>query len=236
MPLTVAIGFDPRESIAFYVLAHSIMRRASGPIQIIPLALPNLKPIHNRPRAIHQSTDFTFTRFLTPSLADFNQVSVFLDCDMLCLGDIYELKAYADNQKYADVLVVKHDYTPVDETKFLGNKQTSYPCKNWSSVMVFNGHRMACQRLTRDAVNTMSAMDLHQFKWADEVGTLPAEWNYLVGENDILPAPPKLIHWTNGGPWFKNYLNAEHADLWFDEMRDMLRRDNPSFELHREPL
>jgi lipopolysaccharide biosynthesis glycosyltransferase len=233
--LTIAIGYDHRESIAFYVLAHSIMRRASGPVKIVPLALNNLKHLHARPRSPNQSTDFTFTRFLTPSLADFNQTSIFLDCDMLCLADIYELAHLAQNQKYSDVLCVQHDYTPVDEIKFLNQTQTTYPCKNWSSVMVFNGHRMACKRLTPDYVDKASAMDLHQFKWADEVGSLPREWNHLVGEYPANPAA-KIVHWTNGGPWFKNYLNTEYADAWFYELRDMLHRDNPSFDLNREPL
>jgi hypothetical protein len=41
--------------------------------------------------------------------------------------------------------------------------------------MVFNGHRMAVQRLTQKYVDEAPAMDLHQFKWADEVGKLPQE-------------------------------------------------------------
>lgn len=221
--LTIAIGYDPRESIAFYVLAHSIIRRASGPVQIIPLALSNLKHIHNRERDPHQSTDFTFTRFLTPSLASFNQVSIFLDSDMLCLADIYELEDHALNQKYADVLVVTHDYTPSVGTKFLNQKQTTYPCKNWSSVMVFNGHRMAVRRLTHKYVDSASAMDLHQFKWADEIGELPFDWNYLVGERHDTHPNAKLVHFTNGGPWFPEYEDVEYGDLWRAEFNNMMK-------------
>lgn len=233
--LTVAIGYDRRESIAFHVLCHSIMRRASQPVRIVPINLANLLSIYTRPRSPQQSTDFTYARFLTPHLAGDNEVSVFLDCDMLCLTDIHELTDYARNQLYADVLCVQHDYTPHDEAKFLGQVQTVYPCKNWSSVMVFNGHRMAVKNLKPQIVNCMSPMDLHQFKWADNVGPLPPEWNHLVGE--YAPNPrAKLVHFTNGGPWFAGYENCEYADAWNSELKDMLHRDNPSFELHREWL
>lgn len=231
--LTIGIGYDYRESIAFYVLAHSIIRRASKPVRIIPLATSTLKQIHDRPRSPQQSTDFTYTRFLTPSLADDNQVSVFLDCDMLCLADICELEDYARAQPYADVLVVQHDYEPHDDTKFLGAVQTKYPCKNWSSVMVFNGHRQAVKRLTPEYINKAPAMDLHQFKWSDNVGTLPLEWNHLVGEyKPNLYA--KIVHYTLGGPWFSGYQDCEYSALWYDELRDMQHRDNPSFHLHRQ--
>lgn len=232
--LTIAIGYDHRESIAFYVLAHSIIRRASRPIQIIPVANSLLLGIHDRPRSPDQSTDFTYTRFLIPSLAEDNQVSIFLDSDMLCLGDICQLEDHAQCQPYADVLVVQHCYTPSLQTKFLDQKQTYYPCKNWSSVMVFNGHRQAVRNLNKAIVNTMPAMYLHQFKWANEVGSLPPEWNHLVGEypaND----KAKLVHFTNGGPWFSGYTQCEYADEWFEELHDMLHCDNSSFimELRR---
>jgi lipopolysaccharide biosynthesis glycosyltransferase len=200
--LTIAIGFDHRESIAFYVLAHSIMRRSSGPIRILPINTAIL-PHYKRPRSPLQSTDFTYARFLTPSLADDNEVSIFMDCDMLCLADIYELHDHARNQMYADVLVRKHEYTPRDEIKFLGQQQTTYPMKNWSSLMVFNGHRQPVRNLTVKVVNEAEPMFLHQFAWADNVGDLPPEWNHLVGEYPPNP-DAKLVHFTNGGPWFRD--------------------------------
>lgn len=230
--LTIAIGYDYRESIAFYVLAHSIMRRASQPIRIIPLHTSSLKSIYDRPRSPKQSTDFTYTRFLTPSLAE-EGVSVFLDCDMLCLTDICQLEYEAKKHLYSDVLVVKHDYTPHDETKFLGQVQTVYPCKNWSSVMVFNGHRQPVKNLTPAVVNKADAMFLHQFGWAPEVGELDLAWNHLVGEYKPNP-DAKIVHFTLGGPWYKGYESCEYAQQWFDELRDMQHRDKPSFDLVRQ--
>lgn len=230
--LTVAIGYDHRESIAFHVLAHSILRRASRPVQIVPLALSTL-PQFTRPRSPMQSTDFTYSRFLTPSLADENAVSIFMDCDMLCLGDICELEDVARANTYADCLVVKHDYTPRTEDKFLGAHQTTYPCKNWSSLIVFNGWRADVKRLSPDVVNTAEAMWLHQFKWCANVGELDPAWNHLVGEYER-NRDAKLIHYTLGGPWFKGYQHCEYSTEWYDELADMLHRDQPSFDLVRQ--
>lgn len=233
--LTVCIGYDRRESIAYHVLAHSIMRRASKPIRIVPLALPLLNSIYTRERSPMQSTDFTYSRFLTPFLAEENEVSVFLDSDMLCLDDICKLEDAARADLYNDVLVVKHDYIPMMEDKFLGQQQTIYACKNWSSVMVFNGHRMRVKQLTPIYINKASAMDLHQFKWAENVGELDSTWNHLVGEYSPEPNA-KLVHFTRGGPWFKGYQDCEYADAWYAELKDMLHRDNPSFHLERSWL
>lgn len=231
MTLQICIGYDQREAIAYHVLAHSIMRRASAPVRIQPIMLSQLAGIHKRKRSPMQSTDFTYARFLTPYLADENQLSVFLDCDMLCLTDIYEM--VAECQGAHDVWVVKHDYTPKTESKFLDQPQTVYPCKNWSSVMVFNGQRMPVKRLTPQYVDEASGMDLHQFKWADSVGELSPEWNHLVGEYSPNPNA-KLVHFTLGGPYFQGYSDCEYSKEWFDELRDMQNRSNPSFNLVRE--
>jgi hypothetical protein len=219
--LKVFIGFDQHESIAYNVLAHSIQRRASKPVAIIPLRLEQLGHIFTRPRSPDQSTDFTYTRFLTPYLAGSEGISIFLDCDMLCRCDIYELETFVKADWYNDVCVVKHDYTPNPAKKFLNQKQTIYPCKNWSSLMVFNGHRTPVKRLTPEYINTAPAMDLHQFKWAQNVGELPKEYNHLVGEEGYSGHNAKIVHYTRGGPWFKGFEHCDYSTHWFAEFEDM---------------
>lgn len=223
--LNIVIGFDRNEHVAYHVLAHSIMRRASKPVAITPLYLPQLiaAGIYKRERDPKQSTDFTFSRFLTPWITSgCGGRSVFMDCDMLCLGDIHELDKLCSDQMYKDVCVVQHDYVPNPNPKFLGQVQTTYPCKNWSSLMVFNGHRIAVRKLTPAYINEASAMDLHRFKWAHEdgVGSLPLEWNHLVGEYAPNPAA-KLVHFTRGGPWFEPNHDVEFSDDWWEEYYDM---------------
>ncbi|MBM3523692.1 MAG: glycosyltransferase, partial [Alphaproteobacteria bacterium] len=36
------IGFDPRETVAYHVFAHSILARATEPVSITPLMLTQL--------------------------------------------------------------------------------------------------------------------------------------------------------------------------------------------------
>ena len=48
--IKVFIGYDPRETVAFSVLAHSIHARASVPVSITPLVLSELSGILTRER------------------------------------------------------------------------------------------------------------------------------------------------------------------------------------------
>lgn len=228
-PLKIFIGYDPREAITWHVLAHSILARSSIPLTLSPISLHTLRGIYTRPRDPHQSTDFAYARFLTPFLAGLGETSIFMDGDMLCLIDVAELLDLAKEQAYCDVLVAKHDYYPKTAKKFLDQEQTTYPCKNWSSLMIFNGHRMACRRLTPDYVNKASPMELHQFKWADDVGALPLEYNHLVGEYEPNPHA-KIVHYTLGAPCFRQYQHCEYSQEWFEELGRMTHCDDPLLE------
>ena len=219
--IKIFIGYDPREAAAFSVLAHSIHARASRPVSIAPLMLSQLKGVLTRERHPLQSTDFSFSRFLTPYLSRYEGWSLFTDCDMLVLDDVARLWALRD-ERYA-VMVVKHDHVPRETTKFLGEPQTKYEKKNWSSVMLFNNAQ--CKALTPEYVNTASGLELHQFKWLGDdarIGALPERWNHLVGYN-----PPRadaaLVHYTLGGPYFAEYADCEYAAEWRRERDAMLR-------------
>ncbi|MDH3588787.1 MAG: glycosyltransferase [Gammaproteobacteria bacterium] len=217
--MRVFIGYDSAEEVALHVLSSSIWRRASQPVPIIPLKLSQL-PM-TRERHPLQSTEFSFSRFLVPYLCGYKGWAVFMDCDMLIRDDIIELFQEADPQ-YA-VQVVKHDYVPRSRSKFLGNMQTTYEKKNWSSVMLFNCEK--CTALTPEAVNSESGLWLHQFKWLkndEQIGELHPTWNHLVGEYPHLPEI-KNIHYTEGGPWFDEYHDTDYADEWFIERERMLQ-------------
>ncbi|AFY71264.1 hypothetical protein Pse7367_3014 [Thalassoporum mexicanum PCC 7367] len=218
--INVYIGYDPREAIAFHVLAHSIHCRASQPVQIVPLMLSQLGGIMTRDRHPLQSTDFSFSRFLTPYLSGYQGWSIFMDCDMLMLDDVANLWALCDD-RYA-VMVVKHDYTPQESTKFLGQAQTKYVKKNWSSVMLFNNAK--CRSLSPNYVNGATGLNLHQFKWLESealIGDLPKRWNHLVGVYDYDP-DVSLVHYTLGGPYFKEYSDCDYAERWNAELQKAL--------------
>jgi len=218
--IRVFIGFDPREAVAFNVLAYSILGHSSVPVGISPLMLTQLKGVLSRERHPLQSTDFSMSRFLTPYLSDFSGWSLFMDCDMLMLDDIANLWKLRD-ERYA-VMVVKHDHRPRETSKFLGEPQSAYKKKNWSSVMLFNNSR--CGALNSEYVSRASGLDLHQFKWLgndDLIGELPRRWNHLVGY-DAPSRDVSLVHYTLGGPYFSEYADCEYAGEWRSAREAML--------------
>jgi len=218
--LNVYIGYDPNESVAFYTLAHSILRRASIPVAIAPLMRTQLQGVYTRARGPTESTEFSLTRFLVPYLSGYAGWSLFMDCDMLCRADIGELAAQIDRQPDKAVLVCKHEYVPRTERKFLDQVQTKYARKNWSSLMLFNNAR--CRALTPAYVNSAPGLDLHRFSWTDDasIGGLPLEWNWLVGEYQRA-SNAKIVHYTLGGPYFEAYRDCDYAAEWFAEFESM---------------
>ena len=222
--MKVFVGYDTREDIAYQVCKHSIETK-SKLADVRPLKQQELRDAgwYTRPIDKLASTEFTFTRFLIPELTNFEGWALFMDCDMILTTDIKELFDQAD-PKYA-VMCVQHDYTPKEGTKMDGQKQTIYPRKNWSSVMLFNCAHPSNARLTMDLVNNpeINGAYLHRFSWLkdEEIGELDHTWNYLVGVYDDV-VKPKLIHYTEGGPWFENYRNCEFSDLWKQELADMM--------------
>ena len=164
---------------------------------------------------------YTFTRFLIPELCNFKGWALFMDCDMILKTDIKQLFDQADDQ-YA-VMCVQHDYSPSATTKMDGQQQTVYPRKNWSSVMLFNCGHKSNQTLTQDLVNNpeITGAYLHRFSWLKdkEVGELSPEWNWLVGHyKEPEDGTPKLIHYTEGGPWFENMRDCEYDHVWKKEV------------------
>ena len=224
--MNIYIGYDPRESVAFHTLAHSILRRASAPISIAPLVQSQLGDVYRRTRGPTESTEFSLTRFLVPELSAFTGWSLFMDCDMLCRVDIAALMKETERQADKAVLVCKHDYIPKTPRKFLDQVQTRYSRKNWSSVMIFNNAR--CRALSADYVNSASGLDLHRFAWIDDnaIGQLPLEWNWLVGEYAYNPAA-KIVHFTIGGPYFAAYRDCDYAGEWFAEFDSMRQCESP---------
>lgn len=211
------IGYDSNETVSYHVFCQSVMENTSYPVSITPVKLESVESWFNRERQPNQSTEFSFSRFLVPFLSGYEGWSIFADCDFLCRDDIFDLWQMR-NDKY-DVMVCQHDHRPEEETKFLGNIQTKYRKKNWSSLMLFNNRR--CKALTRRFVSSASGLSLHQFEWCESVGALPLEWNHLVGYHGYDP-DAKMVHFTHGGPWFKEYENTDYAEEWFKARDRML--------------
>ncbi len=215
--LRVFIGWDSREEVAYQVARSSLIKHASIEVDVTPIKLAELVDRGLYARAIDPlaSTEFTYSRFLTPHLAGYEGWALFVDCDFLFFGDVAELATY-QKPEFA-VACVKHDYAPKETTKMDGVVQTKYPRKNWSSFMLLNCSHPSTRQLTAEVVSSQTGAYLHRMQWArdDEIGEIPTEWNWLEGWNER-PATgvPKAVHFTRGGPWFEQWRHVDYADLW----------------------
>lgn len=187
MRLKVFIGYDPRQNVAWQVLAHSIWKYASKPVDIVRLQLEHLVPFKRV-----GLTNFTYSRFLVPYLCDYRGMAIFLDSDFLCRADIHELAELCRDQA-EQVHVVPHA------------KRFERP-----SVMVF--HNSSCRILTPEYVGNESNNPI-MLEWAKYVGDLPKEWNHLVGYDAPNP-DAKLVHFTQGIPCWPETNTCEYADEW----------------------
>lgn len=226
-PIPIFIGYDPRERAATNVLIDSLYQHSSMPLAITPMVTPQLEAqgLFKRERDPKQSTAFSFTRFLVPRLMNYQGWAIFMDCDMLARGDIAALWALRDD-RFA-LMCVQHDHVPAETVKFLGEVQSPYPKKNWSSLMLLNCSR--CTALSVEYVNTASGLELHRFHWLagdHEIGSLPKSWNHLVDVQDpALSKEAGLLHWTLGGPWFSEQrtMGGVLAAEWFASRDAALR-------------
>lgn len=212
--IPIFIGYDTKEPVAFHVCSNSVIRHSLLPVSITPLALNTLKQYNE----IHTdgSNQFVYTRFLVPSLMNYQGWAIYIDGDMVVRNDIGSLLSFCDESKA--VMVVKHQYKTKASTKYLGSKNEDYPRKNWSSVILWNCGHPSNMALTPKTVSASTGQQLHQFGWLtdDKIGELPIEWNWLAdeyGDN----ADANLIHYTLGTPCFSDYANSPMSDVWHNE-------------------
>ena len=221
--IRIFIGYDEGEKIAFHVLSESIRRLSSEPVSIIPLDLNTIRNHFKRDKQDNQSTEFAFSRFMVPYLSNYKGWSIFMDCDMMVRSDINELWKLRD-EDYA-VMCCQHDYEPKQDVKFRGAKNEKFPKKNWSSMMLMNNAK--CKLLTPEYVRTASGLELHQFKWLSDdkqIGRIPKSWNWLVGEYEY-NVMANNVHFTLGGPYFKEYKDCDYSHEWFTLYDDTIKID-----------
>jgi lipopolysaccharide biosynthesis glycosyltransferase len=214
-PIPIFVGYDPREAIAFHTCVNSIIRYASQPVAIVPVAL-NLFQDYEETHT-DGSNHFIYTRFLVPHLMSYTGWAIFIDGDMILRDDIVKLWNYR-NQEHADVFVVKHDYKTKMTEKYLGSKNEDYPRKNWSSVILWNCSSWPNRKLTPEFVQNSTGAYLHRFSWLDDdrIGELPKEWNWLPDEyGPNLDA--KLLHYTLGTPCFHEFADTPQGNEWHME-------------------
>ena len=225
--LSCFIGYDSKEDIAYRVCKYSLNKRSSIKTNIFSLKLDELVAKNYYYRSIDPlaSTQFTYSRFLVPSLMNFKGWALFCDCDFIFFSDVANLIKNIDESKA--VYCVQHDYTPKEKHKMDGKKQTIYPRKNWSSFILFNCSHPSNKKLTKDLVNTETGAFLHQFKWLEdeEIGSLDERWNWLEGWTSSHNSnQPYAVHFTRGGPWFSEWQDVEFAKEWNNERDEYLSK------------
>ena len=222
--MKIFVGYDTREDITYQVCEHSIKQHQSR-AEVLPLKMKELREagLYTRPIDPLSTTEFTFSRFLIPYMTNYTGWAVFCDCDFVWTVDAAELFAQADD-RYA-VMVVKHDYTPPPGTKMDNQKQMPYPRKNWSSMILWNCAHPANRAITPEMVNKETGQYLHRFSWLkdEEIGSVDHSWNWLVGwYKEPKDGAPKVLHYTEGGPWFKEYRDCEYSNVWKKYLSNML--------------
>ena len=215
--IPIYVGFDPREAAAFHVFNQSVIETASVPIAIHPLHSGLLGNFDGQKDGTNA---FIYSRFLVPYLQDFRGWAIFADGDMTCLADIADLWAYRERSFFNKaVCVVKHDYQTKNPRKYIGtpieSDNTSYPRKNWSSIILWNCSHYSNRILTPEFVAQSPGSLLHRFGWLNDnqIGELPVEWNHLEGEYPYRQGV-KLVHHTLGVPGIDHYKNSDYSGDW----------------------
>lgn len=211
MILRVFIGMDERQPVAAQVLAHSITARASHPVAITMLRLSQL------PMTRVGLTAFTFSRYIVPRLCEYEGEALFMDADMLCLGDVYELRDICHPQ-LASVCVVKNP-----KLRF-----------EWPSMMYFNNP--FCKKLT---LRLIEEGEPQKLEWASHIGEAPSAWNHLIGY-DAPRKDAKLAHFTQGVPCFPETKDCEYSAEWNAELgrcnSTVAWADIMGSSIHAEPV
>jgi hypothetical protein len=225
--LKIFTGFDKREAVGWHVFCQSVIERCSIPVEITPLS----ESFGLAAGGQRDGTNaFTYARFLVPEICGFVGHALYVDgADMLVRSDIAELWDLADRTHA--VQVVQHSYQSKHDEKYVGtsmqSQNRSYPRKNWSSLMLWNCGHPANHDLRHEFVRSQKGKSLHAFSWLEQeqekrksqypnrhlIGSLPMEWNWLVGEYDFNPGA-KLVHFTLGIPGFTHYSGCDYASEW----------------------
>ena len=211
---TVFIGYDSSQDAAAHACRRSIVAQdTTVHVEYIKRSDLLENGLYWRQDHEYESTEFAFTRFLTPYLKGYYGYALFCDSDFIWRCSPRELLERVD--PLDAVTVVKHNISPdqLKQEKMNGKKQVWYPKKNWSSMMLFNCNHPKTRSLTPEVVSESPASYLHglEWTWDASVGEVDKTYNYLVGYyNDRID--PKVLHYTDGTPLHAGYENCEFAE------------------------
>ena len=218
-------GWDEREAVGWHVFCQSALERASAPVEITAITPAVARSVGLDPARSNGTNWFTRSRFLVPHLCGYEGWAIFADgVDMLCRADIAELWRFKDQasapcEVRKDLWCVKHNYKSRFLRKYEGTEMEAdnrdYDRKNWASLFLVNCASPFARLWHPELIERTPLIDLLQLSaWHDDrIGSLPAQWNWLVGEYGE-DATALIAHYTLGIPGFARYRSAAFADDW----------------------
>ena len=200
--IRVFVGTDENQRLAYEVLAASIRRHASGPVDIQPLTTVTV-PEPKDP-ALRSRTGFTFRRFAIPALCGYQGRAIYVDADMQVFTDIAELWRWP---------------MPDGVSLLYTAQQGARAQRAQYAVLV-----MDCASLRWDVGEIIDWLDTGRFTYeslvfdfglvtnAAKAAAIPDTWNALENYEDGRTA---LIHYTDmvRQPWIYPY--NDNGALWY---------------------
>jgi len=251
MTYHIFIGYDEREKEAFQVAKYTLEKNSSVPLKVHKLCHRELRAqgLFKRPWRIEESgqyvcevdgkpfsTQFSHTRFLVPELwrtlsdSDKSPLVMFVDSDFAFVGDVKDLFDEVEAQKRQHnsshpVYCVQHHYVPDSDIKMDNMKQVRHSKKLWTSLLVWDMDHSDNEVLTPELINMEDGGKLHQFNWINNelrIGSISESFNFIPNHSEKNTSNVQAIHWTTGGPYFKNYRNCRYADIWWGYYNEYL--------------
>lgn len=173
------------------VIKHSIEKNASASVEINFI----------RPGWKSGCTGFTTHRYLVPRLCNFEGYAIYLDVDMVVLGDIADLWAYRRPGKWCIPSYSGDEVSVIDCSAF-----RDLPADR---VLLHGSAKLRCEEIIGD-------------RYLPIISTL---WNV---EDDLLPGT-NLLHFTNMAtqPWhptpaisYKPHRSTVACEVFFDYLKE----------------
>jgi len=218
-PVRVFIGSGEASLLERKVVIHSLRKNTRRKLDVYVFngthnavekndEPPLLAPMSLRVK-YRNYTEFSLYRYLIPQLCGHRGRGIYLDSDMICLGDVGEL---------FDL--------PMHGCDFLSIK--AYDTGQWGpSVMLID-----CERCSFDLEQICDEVDAGKYTYSEftrlddrflahhplTIGILDPNWNVF----DRCDKATKLIHYTNlmSQPW--KFPGHPHGELWFQYFREAL--------------
>lgn len=205
-PARVFVGADPPQRLAARVLEYSLRRQASLSVEVRLVDDAGL-PVPRDP-ARRSRTGFSFGRFKIPALCGRRGRALYLDADMLALGDVRELWTLP----------------------FQGRQVLWAPQRPGRERARFSALLLDCAGLDWDAAEIVARLDRGEYGYADLMqelcvvppdalgAGLPAAWNHA----EHLEPGTRLIHYTDmpTQPWVHG--GNPHGEPWYAALREAL--------------